>query len=35
MSFGLIVPSLILFEVTAFLCSLAAVTDPSGIEAAA
>src|SRR5262245_39114862 len=35
MSFGLIVPFLILFDVTAFVCSFAVVTDPLGIEAAA
>ncbi len=35
MSFGLIVPFLILVEVTALVCSLAAVTEPLGIAAAA
>ncbi len=34
-SLGLIEPFLILVEVTAFLCSLAAVTEPSGMFAAA
>ena len=35
MSFFLIVPFLILFDVTALVCSLAAVTEPFGIAAAA